>query len=52
MPSVFMYLLVEDSEYSPCGSMRHGMPSNECHLRIIVSVRNVRSLVGHFTTRL
>ena len=52
MPSVFLYLLVEDSEYSPCGSKRHGVPSNECHLRIIESVRNVRSLVGHFTTRL
>ena len=40
MPSVFSYLLGEDSECSPCGSMRHGVPNNEFHFKVIVVGEN------------
>ena len=32
MPSV-SYLLGEDSECSPCGSVRHGVPNDDFHFK-------------------
>ena len=41
MPSV-SYLLGEDSECSPCGSVRHGVPNDDFHFirKVIVVGEN------------